>query len=370
MVSLLPRVAACGRRVTGGKGVTLVRSVEGVARYTGVQTCGSIWACPVCSAKVRQVRADELQAGLSEHIAAGGGAYFVTLTIRHHEHQALAFTLGVVQAAFRRLLQGSHRVLDVGGQVIGVVRSTEITHGANGWHPHIHALILTPAPLDPDAFERFSARLWAGWEDAVKREGGGKCDPHPDAFRLEAACNMEALSRYLTKVRDSESVVSSTDRLGARSAASSLRSISLEMTRSDLKAARRGSRHPFQIAADAATAARVFGELTADADLWREYEAATRGRRAMSWTRGLRAYLAGLAPDAVDLVERSDEDLADDNVAQEGDEVIARIDRDCWSLILARPGLRARLLDLAETGGAAAVALQLNALRFHARAGT
>jgi hypothetical protein len=61
------------------------RLVDGrmVAGYQNLMTCGSVWACPRCSAVVAHTRADEIGAAVRECYRRGGRAYLLTLTMRH-----------------------------------------------------------------------------------------------------------------------------------------------------------------------------------------------------------------------------------------------------------------------------------------------
>src|SRR6185437_11787061 len=76
------RVSRCGRaRLAPSPAVAL--APDGSAHFRGLVTCGSVTACPVCAAKVRQARAEEIDRALGRHLCAGGGAVFVTLTMPH-----------------------------------------------------------------------------------------------------------------------------------------------------------------------------------------------------------------------------------------------------------------------------------------------
>src|SRR5690606_3306120 len=82
-----------------------------------------------------------------------------------------------------------------------------------------------------------------------------------------------------------------------------------ELARADLKTGQQdGSRMPFEVAQGAAAG------LADDVPLWHEYEYAAHGIRAMYWSNGLRALLA----DLVDLDDRSDEEIAAEDVGGEG----------------------------------------------------
>lgn len=359
VVTGLDRVAACGRRLTGGA-AAIVRSSDGVARFTGVQTCGSIWACPVCAAKIRQHRADELHRGLIAHATRGGGAYFVTLTAGHQVTDSLRRSFTLLADSFRSIQQGRNRAFSPTGLrdprgVIGVVRATEITYGVHGWHPHLHLLILTGSPLSDDERDRLSSSIWSAWSDQVRRRGGYVVE---SAYRFEEA-GSAGIAEYLTKVAQHEQLDTS-EREAASVAFGRTRGLAHEVARSDSKEGRGGSLTPWDLADRAYADLRDTGEVGRWWELWREYESTTRGRRAMSWSKGLRTYLAEIAE--IDAEERTDAEIADESVAQEGDEVVAHLGRDAWGRVVAVPGLRVRLLDLAEHGGREAVRLQLAAL--------
>lgn len=49
------------------------------AHYGGLQTCSSVWACPVCAAKIAERRRQELLALINAHRASGGVVYLITI---------------------------------------------------------------------------------------------------------------------------------------------------------------------------------------------------------------------------------------------------------------------------------------------------
>jgi hypothetical protein len=99
-----------------------------------------------------------------------------------------------------------------------------------------------------------------------------------------------------------------------------VRAVGNEMARADLKQGRAGGRTPFEIFDDF--------RWTGDADdlaVWREYERATKGRQAITWSKGLRALLA--------VAERTDEEIAAEEI---GGEDLAVIHGDDWRRIVRR----------------------------------
>ena len=67
----------------GADGLVAITSNAGVCHYAGLATCGSIWACPVCSAKIRNTRAEEISAAAARWDLAGNSVYMITLTAPH-----------------------------------------------------------------------------------------------------------------------------------------------------------------------------------------------------------------------------------------------------------------------------------------------
>ncbi|WP_344098564.1 protein rep, partial [Nocardiopsis tropica] len=148
----------CGRgAVDSAAGVT-IRTKGKKAFVSGIVRCSKIWLDPVCSAKIRATRAEEISAALVRHIQEGGTAYMVTLTLQHHKRHKLADLLDSLGDAWKALLSGSQWAGDPKrgrkGErarmgVLGFVRSIEATYGENGWHPHIHVILLLGAEQSP-----------------------------------------------------------------------------------------------------------------------------------------------------------------------------------------------------------------------------
>src|SRR6478672_9784355 len=76
-------VRKCGGVTVGGSGHVMIRSNAGVAHYAGLTTCGSIWACPVCSANIRNTRATEISEATAAWDRAGNSVYMITFTAPH-----------------------------------------------------------------------------------------------------------------------------------------------------------------------------------------------------------------------------------------------------------------------------------------------
>jgi hypothetical protein len=306
-----------------GQQVALVRGAAG-AGYAGLAYCGSVWVCPPCAAIIRAQRAEEIQAAMVAHVERGGGGLFVTLTLPHQARDSLHDLVRIVAGGWARVRGGSS------GQdwwrrigALGAIRSLEVTHGARGWHPHLHVLIVTTGRVsdaDAAAFKAYVEARWIAWATSQ----GARAPSAAHGVDCQQVVDARGVARYVSKVQDD---------------AGTKRLLGHELARGDLKRGRGKGKTPFELlaaldGAEGLPRARLV-------KLWREYEAAMRGLSSVRWSRGLRLALrAG--------VEASDEDLAGD-VDNAGAEVVFVMTGETWRAVW-RAGLRTRLLELAELG--------------------
>lgn len=288
----------------------------------------------MCAAKIRAHRADEVARGLSTHIARGGGALLVTLTLPHQAGDALRKTIALVSDGFRSVNAGRGYADDRAAfGILGHIRAFEVTHGDHGWHPHLHVVVALDRPATRDSADALQARWQARWDRWLTRSGWAASiagiGVRVDRVRRDAA----AVGSYLAKLQEGE-------RLD--------RSVGNEVARADLKGGRRGSRVPFEILADFGSDGNAH-----DLQLWQEFQLATRGRSAIRWSKGLR----GLLLDDED--ELSDEEIA---AAEVGAAEIARLVPGLYRRIAARPYGEAMLHVAAEQGGITGIVRFVRAL--------
>jgi hypothetical protein len=202
-----------------------IRVKDGSAYYCGLETCGNVWLCPVCSAKTHHRRATELRDGLTTWEAAGHSASLVTITVPHGLDDRLAKLVDTERAAWKRITQGAawqrlKRRLGIAGHIMAL----ELTWGdENGWHPHYHVLLVHDQDLNAKAITALHAhihsRLAASCSDHGLRE--------PDqlhAVRIDPNISATATGAYIAKGGDWTPAE--------------------ELTRGDLKTSRTGSRTP------------------------------------------------------------------------------------------------------------------------------
>lgn len=335
-LSSLPSVQCCGRSVLQSAGQVTVLVGDGVAGVAGLQTCSSVSACPVCSARIRESRARTIEATGVAHLRARGRLLFLTLTLPHDTGDPLVALLDTVLNGWRSVQQdrhvrdlGARYGLDFGGRSnrFGFVRSVEVTHGRSGWHPHLHVLLFVAEDAGTEALSAIGDAIKSAWTVYVADRPEKWRPPTQLDVRVVAGRTGHAgLLRYLSKVQD-----------GFDAAASGRWSLGREMARGDAKGGRRWhTRLPFDLAAEAAA-----GGVNA-LRLWHEYEQASKGRRVVTASQGLYALL-GVAQ----VVDELAPEVAD------GVEVAVLLPED-WRAVLRMRAIP-QLLGAAETGGSDAV---------------
>lgn len=324
----MSRVRSCRRsRVADSVGVRHDGAMG--AGYAGLATCGSVWACPVDSAKIMARRSLEIGAGLLSWENRGGRLVMGTLTMRHHKGDSLAVEWDALRegwANVRRSRVWRKWLARLGSP--GYVLVTEVTHGeANGWHVHLHFVLLVDGGVAGDAVDAFASWLLAKWARCLEAVGmPGALAQGQDVHLIEGVAAASELGEYLAK----------------SSAFGAAESMGRELMGTWTKKARAG--HGTE---PAWRLAEGFG-WTGDMDLlglWHEYERGSKGRRQCTWSRGLRALL--------DLgQEKTDEEVAAE-VA--GDQDLVRITAAGWDTVLRKPYTPVRLLEVVEQDGVEAL---------------
>ena len=320
----IPRVEKCGRvRIAAD---VQVKVYAGRAHYAGLLSCGSVWNCPVCAAKVATRRTSEVHTVLSQHLEAGGGAEFLTLTMPHDMGDALATTRRIAADGWKRVQQGRGwmAMKDAVG-ITGTIRTLEVTHGRSGWHPHVHALVLTDRPATDGERAQLLDHAFSAWGASVVK--AGQRAPLVEHTTISPVRSASDVSAYVTKI-------------GA----------ALEVTQGAAKTGRRaGQRAPFAVLADFL----AHGDAD-DLAVWREWETGMKGAKQLTWSRGLKALFR------VDDV--TDEALATEDV---GGTLVASINANEWKVVCRALSGPCAVLEAAEQGGADAVVLVVAAMVAH-----
>ena len=84
------RTCTCHRNVASD-GVPVYRTVDGSdARFGNLISCGSVWSCPVCSARITESRRADMQTAQSAWLIEGGSCLLMTLTFPHEADMPLS----------------------------------------------------------------------------------------------------------------------------------------------------------------------------------------------------------------------------------------------------------------------------------------
>lgn len=332
------RLRGCHRYIAGGAGAASLRWHEpGRASWASLCTSSSVWASPLSAAAIGKTRAVEVSTALDNWFKQGKqhSVEFLTLTLAHNREQELKEVWDTLAYAWRGVVAGASwrggKRYEGDKKRFGVqhwIKSVEATHGANGWHVHLHVLLLLDKELSQDQREALENNIYSRWSAAAQRRGF-KAPSRAHGVKLEKARkdkNAHDLGTYLAK----------------GSIASVAETLSREMTAGQSSKEGRGaeSRTPFQIL----DAIRRSGDMSLknpDVQLWRAWEKQSMGRRQIAWSKGSKDALAVNA-------------VSDEEAEQQGEEThttveIARVEYEEWNR--AREDTGEKLRDDLDTRG-------------------
>lgn len=363
----------CGRapapRRGGFHNPEIRRDADGRCWTWGVRVCGNAWKCATCAPRVARRKGEELQAAIEDHRQAGGSVYMLTLTLPHHAGHRCEDVRDAVLKSWSYLLGSSPWKRQAARiQYVGVVRSLETTHGPNGWHWHVHAVLFLDGTLQEE--ELADCYRW----DPDHEQGAG-----PDQkWRPSLLCWMR--DRWARRVRtwyfDREGELARMNlnrgnhlpdhleeafgepsrhhgvrlQAGDRGAGWYVTKMGLgrETTGLAEKKGRTGHRTPFQILHDVCNS-----WSTRDVRLWREYVAATEGKAHVYWSSEVRKRYRDKEEDQIELGLEEAEEA----------ELVVEVDADLWrEAVRHDTDAPTRMVQEAERGGASAVVQYLSRL--------
>lgn len=303
------RLATCCRRLVPRVHLVEIWKSQDRAHYKGLMTCGSIWVCPVCAARISEFRRQELIKANRNWTRAGGAILHVVQTVPHNRGQGLKQLLDGFGYA-RRLMRNRKpwKAWQVKNHLAGTLRSLEVTFGfENGWHVHSHEEFFFPSGVVLGPIEA-QGELYSMWVDACKSAGLGR-----------------PTLKHGLQVQDGSFAAGYMAKWGIES----------EVTKSHIKHARGGNYGPFDMLQEYSEGKEEFS------DLFREYAKAFHGKKQLHWSKGMRE-LVGIGS------EESDEELA--GKIEEDAVFLGSLDRFLWSRVLAADK-RGELLEVAAAKG-------------------
>ena len=232
-----------------------------------------------------------------------------TFTFPHSKSQQLSQLLKMQADALARLRKGkAWDNFKIEINYNGLIRSLELTHGVNGWHPHTHELWFVGKEVDAEEIKEFVLDKW--WSSCVR---AGLVEDNPK----------DMLNFYKHAV-DIKGNCSASDYL-AKQDSSKNWGVDREVAKASSKKGKKSGLHPFQF----------LTEANKNISLWLEYSKAIKGKSQLFWSRGLKKKCG--------IEEISDEEIAE----EEEINVLGLLDYDDWKLIRNTKN-RTVILDIAE----------------------
>ena len=300
MAEILPndRVSWCLKhRQTGTDDIEITYDNEiKRAFYGNLLSCGSVWTCPVCAARITEQRRVELSGAVEKWRGAGGGVFMAAFTMQHSVEDELISLRKVLNNAYRTMTnrRGFSEIKRHYG-IIGSVASLEVTFSfRHGWHPHRHVLYFTERDLSDQDYFNLQVAFAGVWRSVLVKVGRWA---HQQAGVVLSRGDDQA-GDYVCKW-----------------------SIAHEMTKSPVKSGRDGGMSPFELAqAWHDTGDHRYKLLVQD------YAHAFFRSKQLTYSPGLKARLG--------IVDKSDQQI----VAEEQKDavIMATVDRASWKRIYIR----------------------------------
>lgn len=297
-------VKDCMRTMAGSTvSIRKVRS-SGRAFYSGLMTCGSVWDCPVCSAKISARRSEEINNAVSEWLSRGFSICMVTYTVSHNLGDRLKDLARAMTDAIRFVHSGApwQRFSKKFG-IRGSITATEILYNqVSGWHYHKHQVLF----LEKNNVGSRELREWiyARYEKSIELSGFYSRDGI-GVDVSEPTKDQGSLPEYITKWGIAQELTSQ-EKIGS-------------------------GLNPFDLLDDKKYASQFI-----------EYSRAMYGKRRLTWSKGLR-----------DILNMSKE-IQDEILAQENDylesevEILHVFTHSEWKKILYLD-LRVQILEKIES---------------------
>jgi len=249
--------------------------------FAGLQCCGNVHGCPMCSSRISLHRENEVR-----HVSdwAKSNGYLVAMLTLTHPHQKfdllrwqLDCLLGynenekrVRGAMYHFRNSRAFRKLNL----VGDIKKFEVTHGQNGWHPHHHIMLI----IDPKKSGTIDEhRLYLAWANACEKAGLERPSLQR-GLKLDIAKNDDDISAYISKMGTWD--------------------MAQEMTKDQSKKSKIDGKTQWQLLRASKDGNRLCGSL------YVEYVDSTKGVKSLVFSRGLKKL--------VKLDDVSDQNLADD----------------------------------------------------------
>lgn len=190
----------CGCKCIDKGGIAVMQK-EGTMYLSGLSTCSSVWACPVCSNKINEVRSKEVSLVLNHYLKTGYSLGMLTLTSQHNSWEGCKVVKYKELGSFNKMIASrKYKDLCKFYRFEGYIRALEVTIGNNGWHPHLHlAIILNNDKTALEAFCNAVVNLWVSFNKGTTIE----------AQNFTPIRDTQGISKYITKWSAADELVKS-----------------------------------------------------------------------------------------------------------------------------------------------------------------
>ena len=293
------------------------------ACYGNLIVCGSVWACPVCAARITEQRRHELGEALAKWRHKRKQVAMVTYTLSHGKQTLLADVLKTLKGARRRFKAGRRwQKLQESYHIVGTIGATEVTWGENGWHPHVHELVFFDTKYSAEWLMMLEFSLQQLWQAALAKEGG-------------AAIRDIGLKLVLSNAKIGDYVA----KFGRQPVKENTWDLEHEMAKNPTKKGYADDHAtPLELLIGYGNGSELAGQL------WREYATAFHGKQQLVWSVGLKKLLGVVVKEDSEIAAAEDLPY----------HVLASIPANVWYSLIKRDrrnGLRGRLLKVALEQG-------------------
>jgi hypothetical protein len=249
--------------------------------WDNVQRCGSLWICPCCAKNITECRRKELLKAKNNWLSETKPQHFnnslllLTLTTPH-----------TVKDDLKQLLKQQSKALHyfwgdrLGKKILsamwnfGFIKSTEVTYGDNGFHPHYHIVLFLRRELTLFEIDTFKKLLFDHWVNCCKKAN------------LSLPNQKHGLD-----LRDGTFANQYIGKWG----------IEHELTKSHSKKGKKGSLTPFDLLNLSINDDPINGRKPSY--LYKKYAEAFKGKTQLLWSNGLKDYFAINEKDDDDIVK-------------------------------------------------------------------
>jgi hypothetical protein len=314
--------------------VTVKQNKSGNPYYSGLQTCGSVWVCPVCAKKITEVRRQEIEKAIENH---SGSILMVTFTIPHNKKDSLLDSYNLLMRARREMKKQSSvkrrnkrpliytfSEIAESFDFLGDIASVEITYSDNnGFHPHCHSLFLFNQTLNQAQITKIEYYLrYAYLDSLIKKCKLDYTDQESLFNRALKVDQIKNLKEYITKASTQDKSEAEINKIAE--CYQNRWKYSEELTKQHIKKGKSESLTPFDFlrVLNKVKDAKIYKKY---ASLFVEYYKATFGRRQIFWGKafnkdmGLKEYFK--------INHVSDEEIADGDYEKE-DERLGYVEND------------------------------------------